>query len=361
MDLSELEGGFAPMVETPEILAAPRRGASGLSGRKKAAIVVRLLLSEGVPLPLDALPEHLQAALTEQIGSMRLVDRATLHAVVEEFVAELEAVGLAFPGGIDGALSMLDGHISSGAASRLRRMAGAGLRADPWEGIARMDSARLLPVLEQESLEVGAVLLSKVSVERAAQLLEKLPGERARRLAHAMSRTSRIDPETVRRIGRSLVNQFEAQPPDAFETGPVERVGAILNSSPAATRETVLEGLQQTDPGFAAQVRKAIFTFAHLRERLATRDVPRVLRDLPQPVLLRALKGAEATGGDEAASAAFLLENITQRMADGLRAEMAELGAVSPRDTETAMAEVITVVRRLQGEGVLTLKTRSDD
>ncbi len=345
-------------VETAEILDAPRRlGRSGLSGRQKAAIVIRLLLAEGVRLPLDSLPDHLQAALTQQMGSMRLVDRTTLQSVVEEFVAELEAVGLAFPGGIDGAITMLDGQISASAASRLRRLAGAGSRADPWEGIAKLDSARLLPVLEQESLEVGAVLLSKVPVERAAELLEKLPGERARRLAHAMSRTGRVDPETVRRIGRSLVAQFEAQPPEAFETGPVERVGAILNSSPAATRDTVLSGLAETDPDFAERVRKAIFTFAHIRARVAKRDVPKLVREVPQPLLLRAIVAAEAAGGDEASSANFLFENITQRMAEGLRAEVADHGPVGPREGEAAMAEVITVIRRLEADGSLTLKT----
>ena len=64
----------------------------------------------------------MQAALAEQMGQMRLIDRATLDDVVAEFLAELESVGLAFPGGIEGALTMMDGHISQSAAQRLRRM-----------------------------------------------------------------------------------------------------------------------------------------------------------------------------------------------------------------------------------------------
>ncbi|MFY8146973.1 MAG: flagellar motor switch protein FliG, partial [Rhodobacter sp.] len=94
-----------------------------MTGRVKAAVIVRLLLAEGAPLPLSSLPEHMQAALTEQIGRMRLVDRTTLGAVVEEFLNELEQVGLSFPGGIEGALTMMDGHISTTAANRLRRLA----------------------------------------------------------------------------------------------------------------------------------------------------------------------------------------------------------------------------------------------
>lgn len=68
-----------------------------LTPREKAAVIVRFLLSEGAVLPLAKLPDHMQAALTEQIGQMRLVDRTTLAQVVEEFLNELEQVGLAFP------------------------------------------------------------------------------------------------------------------------------------------------------------------------------------------------------------------------------------------------------------------------
>jgi flagellar motor switch protein FliG len=73
-------------------------------------VIVRFLLSEGAVLPLAKLPDHMQAALTEQIGQMRLVDRTTLAQVVEEFLNELEQVGLAFPGGIEGALQVMDGQ-----------------------------------------------------------------------------------------------------------------------------------------------------------------------------------------------------------------------------------------------------------
>lgn len=349
---------FLPMVERPEILDAARPVRRvALPGRQKAAIIVRLLLGEGVRLPLASLPDHVQADLTEAIGSMRRVDRATLEAVVEEFLAEIESLGLAFPGGLPGALSMLDGQISASAANRLRRLIGMSGGLDPWERLALLDSEQLLPVLEQESLEIGAVMLSKLRVDRAAQLLEKLPGDRARRLAHAMSRTAAVGPDTVRRIGLALLQQLDAQPPRAFETGAEQRVGAILNSSPAATRDSVLQGLQETDPAFAEGVRKAIFTFANIPTRLETRDVPKVLRAVDQAVLLRALAAAPAAGEAEGAAAEFLLANVTQRMAEGLRAELGQLGKVSARDGEAAMSEIVAAIRRLADEGGVNLIT----
>lgn len=330
-----------------------------LSPREKAAIIVRFLLAEGAEIPLAKLPEHMQAALTEQMAHMRLVDRATLAQVVEDFLAELEQVGLAFPGGIEGALQVMDGHISATAASRLRRLAGASAKADPWDRLTALPAERLLPVLEEESAEVAAVMLSKLPVARSAELLGLLPGERARRVAYAVSMTANVDPETVRRIGLSLAAQLDAQPPRAFDTGPVERVGAILNVSPAVTREEVLRGLEAQDRGFADKVRKAIFTFVHIPARIGPRDVPKIIRIVDQPVIVTAL--AAALAGPEAEAAEFLLANMSQRMAQALRDEVAARGKVREKDGEVAMTAVITAIRQLEGAGELVLIRPEDE
>ncbi|MFN3645489.1 MAG: flagellar motor switch protein FliG [Gemmobacter sp.] len=342
---------------TPHRIAVQDAPAQTLSNREKAAIIVRLLLAEGAPLPLSALPDHMQAALTEQIASMRLVDRETMAAVVDEFLGQLESVGLAFPGGLEGALSMLDGHISPSAASRLRRMAGASGKVDPWERIVPLPAERLLPVLEDEAVEVGAVLLSKLPVSKAADLLGKLPGDKARRVAHAVSLTGNIDPDTVRRIGLSLAGQLDAQPPRAFDTGPEERVGAILNVSSAAVRDALLDGLTAEDAAFAERVRRSIFTFGHIPARVPPRDVPKLVRVVDQPTLVTALAGA---AGPLEPVAEFILANMSQRMAQALREEMAARGKVREKDAEAAQSAVVEAVRRLEAEGEITL-IRPDD
>ncbi|WP_028028570.1 flagellar motor switch protein FliG [Gemmobacter nectariphilus] len=341
---------------TPQRIPAP--APVMLSNREKAAIIVRLLLAEGAPLPLAALPEHMQAALTEQMAAMRLVDRATMEAVVEEFVGQLESVGLSFPGGLEGALSMLDGHISPSAATRLRRLAGASGKVDPWERIIPLPAERLLPVLEEEAVEVGAVLLSKLPVSKAADLLGKLAGDKARRVAHAVSLTGNIDPDTVRRIGVSLAAQLDAQPPKAFEAGPEERVGAILNVSSASVRDALLDGLGAEDAAFAEKVRKAIFTFGHIPARVAPRDVPKVVRMVDQPVLVTALVGAT---GPLAPVAEFILSNMSQRMAQGLREEMAAKGKVREKDAEAAHNAVVDAVRNLEAQGEIRLILEDED
>ncbi|MES2916871.1 MAG: FliG C-terminal domain-containing protein [Pseudomonadota bacterium] len=340
-----------PERRVAQVTPLPRRV---LTPRQKAAVIVRYLLSDGSALPLSSLPEHMQAALAEQMGQMRLVDRSTLDEVVSEFLAELESVGLAFPGGIEGALTMMDGHISQSAAQRLRRMSSTSSKIDPWERIMALPGDRLLPILVNEAVEVGAVMLSKLPVAKAAELLGKLPGDRARRVAFAVSLTGNVDPETVRRIGAALLAELDNQPPRAFDIGPVERVGAILNVSPSLTRDDVLQGLEAEDAVFAAEVRKAIFTFVHIPTRLNPRDTPKITRLVEQPQLVTALAAAMGKPGLEEA-AEFILANISQRLAQGLREEMGTRGRVKDKDAEEAMTAIIGAIRSLETSGEITL------
>lgn len=339
---------------------APHGGAAAhLTRTQKAAIIVRFLINEGTEIALTDLPEPLQARLTTQMGSMRYVDRGTLADVVAEFAQELEGMGLTFPRGVAGALTALDGRISPQTAARLRKEAGVRQQGDPWEQVKKADLAALIPIVERESTEVAAVLLSKLDVARAADLLGKLPGELARRITYAVSQTGAVSPEAVDRIGLALAAELHDIPETAFAQGAVERVGAILNFSPAATRDDVLTGLDETDREFAALVRRAIFTFVHIPERVKPTDIPRITREVDQAVLVTALAGAAS--GDLASVAEFILSNMGKRMAEAMREEIQERGRVRLRDAEEAMTAVVNAVRALEAAGEVAYATPKED
>lgn len=332
-----------------------------LNGPQKAAILVQLLLAEGTELNLAALPEDMQAGLTEQMASMRLVDRDTLMAVVAEFVETLEQVGLSFPEGINGVLKALDGRLSPGAAGRLRQIARASGQADPWDRIAMADADTLAELIGAESTEVAAVVLSKLPVRTAAKLLGRLPGERARRIAYAVAQTEGVAPDVVQRIGTALAAQLDQRPQPAFPNPPAARVGAILNSAPAELRDSLLASLDNEDRAFARGVRRAIFTFGHLPERLEPQDLPRLLREVDRKALVTALAHGLPQAGTPAGKAAeFFLENISQRMAAMLRDEVESAGRVRPAEGEAAMLEVVATIRRLADGGELTLLDPED-
>lgn len=109
-------------------------------------------------------------------------------------------------------------------------------------------------------------------------------------------------------------------------------MGAILNSSSTPTRDDVLSGLDESDQVLATAVRRAIFTFANIPTRVEPRDIPRVLRVVDPAMLLTAMAGAEAAGFGDPRD--FILENMSGRMADQLREDIAEAGKIKPADAD---------------------------
>ncbi|KJZ20358.1 FliG C-terminal domain-containing protein [Loktanella sp. S4079] len=329
---------------------------SSLSRRRKAAMIVHLMIHEGSNLSLSELPESLQELLTDELGSIRLVDRQTVTDVAEEFLSRLEAVGLSAPGTRDGAIAALSDHLSPTVAGRLRAQMTSVKDGDHWHVVAALPNTQIVKIMNAESVEVCAVALSKLPTAKAAEVLAQTPGERARRITYAMSLTSDVKPDAVHRIGQALAKDYGQPTQVAFDKGAAQRLGAILNAAVTETREEVLDDLTSQDPVFASDLRKAIFTFKDIPHRIAPTDVPNCIRSVDGETLSRAIAAALADDADMSAAAEFILSNVSQRMAGQIREDAQELGTVKKSDAEKAMSAVTAAIRELVEAGAITLR-----
>ncbi|TCP25507.1 FliG C-terminal domain-containing protein [Rhodovulum adriaticum] len=327
--------------------------ASRLTRRRKAAIIVRLLLGDGIDLPLDRMPPALQTALTDEIAAIRYVDSATLHEVVQEFLDDLDRIGLSFPGGLDGAMDLVGQHLSPEAAAQIKARQSGATGPDPWADLAGSSPADLAGLLTRESPEIAAVALSKLPRDLAAATLGKMPALQAQRIVLALSTTGNVTPAAVARIGTALATSLADTPAPAFDAPAEARMGAILDIAPASTRDSVLDGLAETDADLARRVRQAVFTFADIPDRLLPRDVAALARAVPQEQLVTALCG---DGTTERASAEFILSNMPTRLAEQMREAMAErLPPPTAEEIETASSALTAALRRLDASGEIRL------
>ncbi|MFT5869995.1 MAG: flagellar motor switch protein FliG [Paracoccaceae bacterium] len=323
-----------------------------LSSAQKAAVIVRLLLNEGAAPSLGKLNPEMQAKLARHMTSLKYIDRTTLYEIVTEFAAALDAIALTFPHDLGDAVAMLEQHLSDEILSNLKQENEAKTPMDPWTKVVQREPEDLRPLFDSESAEVCAILLSKLPVAKAATLLATLPSDRALAIAHAVSLTGNVTPDVVVRIGAALTIQLQTRPASAFLDSPVDRIGAILNSASGAIRDAVLGGLDLRDASFASDVRRTIFTFVHIPLRVQPRDVPKIMRDVDPTQTVLAL----AAGKQEVpATVEFLLENMSQRLADSLREEVEARGNVPQQAGEIAMSAVVASIQNLVSEGDITL------
>ena len=342
---------FPPLPDLPG--AASARPSRALTPQQKAAVVVRLLQAEGAEVPLSRLPDHLQIQLLREMGGMRALDADTVASIVDEFADSVDAIALSFPDGMPGALGLVGRALSASAAQKARDEAGVDYDGDPWERLGEMPPERLAPVLARESVEVGAVILTSLPVAQAAACLGQLSGPDARRISYAVGQIADTPPDVVRRIGVAVAKELAVSTASA-DAEPTAKIGAILNQSKSMVRDDVLAGLDEEDRAFAEEVRKAIFTFDNIPARVAERDVPKILRDVDQARLIIAIAGASEK---ERPAADYLLANMSQRMADSLREEAKEKTNLTRDDVEAAMQDVVTVIRRLEADGELVLRS----
>lgn len=326
----------------------PRR----MGSQQKAAVIVRLLLGQGVSPGVQRLAPHHQTKLAHVISRLGAVDRQTLSEVVHEFTARIDNLALSFPDGLTETLDLLEPHLGEGALSSLRQAAERSEGQDPWARVAKQSVERLAPLMDSESAEVCAVLLSKLTVAKAAALLANLPEDRGQILAHTVALTETITPELVDRIGVHIAQVLEAIPPLAFAKSAAERVGAILNSTPQAAREKMLEGLNTRDAPFAKEVRKSIFSFNHIPMRVDPPDVPIIMRKADAKSVIVAFAAGLANAP---LTVEFLLENMSKRLAEQMRDEAEGLGTPKPEEGEAAMADLVSTIRDLEASGDLTL------
>ena len=348
-----------PAAPTQTARAAPTVSASGVStdhltGAQKAAIIVRVLLAEGVQTPVSALPPDMQATLTQTLGSMRLVDRATMLAVVEEFIQTLEQVGVSFPDGLEAALSLLGGSLDANATRQLRALTRGNGQDDPWTALDLASDDTLLAILRAESQVVGAVLLSKLGTDKAARLLHALPADQASALALGIARTADIAPGMVARIGATLAEQINARPPRAFVAPPGKRMGEILNAATATLRDDLLAQIAQGDQGYADGVRQAIFTFHDIPDRLAPGDVPALMRAHPPEDMVTLIAAARP---EDSAAITFLLDNMSKRGADALRDDAEAVTRPDARTVDAAMNAIAARIRSMANAEEITLRT----
>lgn len=342
---------------------SPTLAQPALNSAQKAAVIVRMLEATGVALPPGTFSPEQEAEIARQMDGLKGMNPAILGGVVDEFLSAVGGTLPPPPGPPAGLLPAAPGlpELPDLPIMSAQPSPGdpSGVAPDPWDRVRALDTDKLLAALQAEAPEVGGVIMSKLKVSRAAELLGLLPGPRARRIAYAVSQIAAIRPETVLRIGHALCDSLTGEAPRAFADGPVERVGAILNHSRAATRNDVLDGLEDTDPDFAEAVRRSIFTFANIPQRVGPRDVPKIIRQIDQPILVTAL--AAARGAEDLSAAAdFLLGSMSQRMAEALRGEVEELAEVKEADGEAAMTAVVAEIRALEEAGEIYLIAGED-
>lgn len=328
-----------------------------MSGLRKAAV---LLVAVGEDLARDilrALPEADVQRLTEELSDLRGITPELAAEILEEFWELLETQNFIVHGGIDYATRLLVETFGKTRAEDLLSM----VRHSQEESqgnlakLQRTDPVQLGKLLDSEHPQTIALVLAHLDPLRASMVLDHLSNEHKVVSVRRLAEMRQFSPEMAQKVAHILHRRLENMGDTARKSySGFKAVADLLNRVNAEEAKKILETIEEAQPQLALNIRNLMFTFEDLMT-VPPASLREVVSGVDKRVLALALRGAK----DELRAQVF--KAMSSRAAEMLKEDMEVLGPVRSREVMQAQQEILSLARRLEGEGKVILKLESGD
>lgn len=326
------------------------------TGIQKAAILLMQVGKDRAALVLRTLREQEIAEIMAEVARLQHLEADEIEEVLVEFRDTYDARAHVAQGGYQMARELLEASVGAEKAEELLNNLGVTMVAAPFEFLRRADSRQILSYIQDEHPQTIALVLAHMAPGSAAAIVSALPDEIQRDIAERIAKMDRTSPEVVEHVEAILERKLSTliQQADFSTVGGLQSLVDILNNADRTTERLILEGLDESDPQLADDVRSRMFVFEDI-VGLDDRAVQMVLRSVDTKALSVALKGVDQHVRDK------ILKNMSERAAANLADEIKLLGPVKLKTVEEAQASVVRVIRSLEESGDIVMSRGSDE
>jgi flagellar motor switch protein FliG len=332
------------------------RQQKGLTGRRKAAILLSLLPPEEAAIVLKHLDETEAEILLSEMARLGIVADDTVQRLVEEGLQKLESQQPIAAGGATKVRSLLIQAFGAQQGAALWSRLEALLKEPSPERqdvellskLSAVPPQHLVELVRNENPQAIALLLGLLPPSHGAAILNELSPELRSEVALRLLITESPPEEVLDTLRRSLQDAIAPATQRTARFNGLQVLVQILSNLPREVMQEILANLEQQNPDLAERVQQAMFTFEDL-VKLDDRSLQRVLREVDMRELALALKGASEELKDK------IFRNMSQRAAQILREEMDYMGPVRLRDVTSAQRQIVDIVRKLEEAGEVTI------
>jgi flagellar motor switch protein FliG len=323
-----------------------------LPGLHKAAILLIVLGDQTSADILRQLTEDEVQIVSREVARLRKVSTEQAEMVLDEFYQLTSAHEYVVKGGLDYAKSMLINAFGPEAAKKLmdRLVKAMGTDAANFDALQKADPQQLARFLHNEHPQTIALVLSHLNPSQAAALVGSLPPPMRADVAMRMASLDQISPEVITRIAAVIGQRLNALGEFSRESyGGVRAVAEMFNRLDSDTSKEILSNIESEDGALVETIRHLMFVFDDIL-LIDQNGLKEVMGKVDRKILTVALKGT----GDQLK--AHFLECMSQRGAEMIREDMEAMGPVKIKDVEAAQQQIITVIRQLEADGVLSVR-----
>ena len=321
-------------------------------GIRKAAILLVVLGEEAGADIMSRLNEEEAAYLSREIARLPSVPTDVSEAVLEEAYQMSLAHDYVIRGGVDTARNILMNAYGPETARKLldRLMKAIGSESASFDALQKADPQQLAKFIHKEHPQTIALVLSHLNSSQAAGLLQSLPAELRSDVSLRMANLERISPEIISRIAQIIGQKIKSLGEFSREAyGGVRAVAEMFNRLDSGTSRDILDDIEKQDANVTESIRHLMFVFEDLL-LMDMGGIKELLTRVDRKALTLALKGTSEQLRQK------FLECMSQRGADMMREDMDSMGPVKIKEVEASQQQIISIVRQLEAEGVLSLK-----
>jgi flagellar motor switch protein FliG len=219
-----------------------------------------------------------------------------------------------------------------------------------FDALQKADPQQLAKFIHSEHPQTIALVLAHLNPAQASALLTSLPPEQRADLALRVANLDQVSPEVINKIAIVIGGKLNALGEFSRESyGGVRTVAEMFNRLDSDVSKEILATLEGQDKALTETLRRLMFVFDDLLT-LDETAVKEILARVDRKVPMMALKGT-----NEQMKKHFF-GCMSERGAQMMIEDMEALGKVKMKDVEAAQQEIISVVRKLEAEGVVTLR-----
>jgi flagellar motor switch protein FliG len=323
-----------------------------LAGYQKAAVFLVTLGEDSSAEILKHLSEDEVNLVTQAVARIPNINATQADSILEEFYQMSLAQEFIVKGGLDYAKKMLMTAFGPEASKRLmdRLSKTLGTDAAAFDVLQRADPQQLAKFIHSEHPQTIALVLSHLNPSQAAALLFSLPQKIRSDVAIRMANLDQISPDIIHKIASVIGLKLKALGDFSQEScGGVRAVSEMFNRLDSGTSKDILADIEQQDANLFETIRQLMFVFDDLL-LIDGVGIKEVLSRVDRKLLTAALKGTSDQLRNHMFSA------MSQRGAEMLKEDIDALGPMKIREVDAAQQQIISVVRQLESEGVLSLK-----
>jgi len=326
-----------------------------LSGREKAAMLLITLGPERSAQIFKHLKEEEIEQLTLEIANIRAVSPSEREKVLGEFYQLCLAQQYITEGGIGYAKEILEKALGTEKTIEIINKLTVSLQVRPFDFVRKADPSQILNFIQSEHPQTIALILSYLKPQQAAAVLSALPQEKQADVAKRIATMDRTSADIIKDVERVLEKKISSLVTEDFTAvGGIQAIVDVLNSVDRGTEKFIMDTLEIEDTDLAEEIRKRMFVFEDILQ-LDNRSIQRFLREVDNSQLALALKGAT----EEVQNVIY--NNMSKRLAEMIKEDLAYMGPVRLKDVEEAQQKIVNVIRKLEDAGEIIISRGGGD